>query len=216
MHALGEIIKKARTNLGMSQEKLASEASVSRVSIQSIETGKTGTPHAATLIAIARALGFSTWSEVAMSVAEPQAPNGHHGRIPILSQIPASWGADFEVNGSYNYEEAVDYLPQLPGVEDVRAFGLIITGDSMMPRYQDGEVVVCSPSDWHNKGFEDGRRYAIRFSEDVGGGTTVKRVHRVDDDHIDLIPENDRHPTKRVRDADVVLAAVIVGRYVKE
>ncbi len=55
----------------MSQEKLAQEASVSRVSVQGIESGKTGNPHASTLFAIARALGFEHWEDLSASVKDP-------------------------------------------------------------------------------------------------------------------------------------------------
>lgn len=213
MATVGEIIRECRTRAELSQDRLAALANISKVGLQNIETGKAKSPRAITLIAIARALGFDTWEGMIASVVPQSSSNGHAGRIPVLAKIPAGWSNGYEVNGAYDYEEAIDYLPMLPGITDKRSFALIVDGDSMSPRYAHGEIVVCSPRAWRDKGFEDGKRYAIRLTD---GDTTIKRVHRIDDDHIELVPENERFPTRRINDADVEIAAVIRGRYIAE
>ena len=209
-----DAIKLAREKTGMTQLELAVKCGVAEKTIRNWESGNSKL-NTAKLNKISDALSYPSWGHLLRDIEGGKPSNEDRKRIPILSQIPASWENDSITSETY-HDVTVDHLPPLPGIEDLCAFGLIITDDSMMPRYQEGEIVVCSPSEWQSKGFEDGRRYAMRFSKLAGGSTTIKRVHRVNDEHIDLIPENDRHPTRRVKNSDIITAADVVGRYVKE
>lgn len=199
----------------MSQEQLGAAAGLSKNTVQNAELDK-HQPHAANALKMARAMNFQTWEEVIASVVKPSRPNGHAGMIPVLSEIPAGWDGESPIETAFGYEEAVDYLPPLPGVDDARAFGMKVKGDSMMPIYNEGDTVVASPTEWIQNGFEDGRRYVIRFNSDFDFESTVKRVQRVNDNEIDLIPENPKHPTRRVRDNQVALAGLVKGKYVAE
>lgn len=217
MATVGEIVARARNNAGMSQDALSARSGMSKTAIQNIETGRSQKPHAGTLISLARALGFDTWGDVVASVA---SHNGtpRNKMIPILADIPASFGDGCEVQDAYNHEEAEGWLSYaaVPNVQDPKAFALRVRGDSMMPRYHEGELVICSPECFERHGFIDGKRYAIRFRGDQDGETTLKRVRIIDDNTLELIPENDRHPTRRVAQSAIACAARVVARVVEE
>lgn len=200
----------------MSQDGLAAEVKMTGNAISMIETGATKRPYASTLLKIARATGFDTWEALlARHAVQPSAPNGHADMIPVLTTIPASFGADGDVAEAYDFEEAIDYLPgSFRDAQDPRMFGLVVQGDSMASRYADGDYVACSPKHWLDHGFADGFCYAVRLKT---GETTVKRVHLIDDgQRLELAPINPAHPTQRVDARDVDLAALVRGSYMKE
>ncbi|AGF74852.1 putative phage repressor [Bartonella australis AUST/NH1] len=62
-------------------------------------------------------------------------------RIPVYGQAVAGVDGDFALNGNVLFE--VLCPPQLQKVND--AYGVIVSGDSMSPRYFDGEIVYIDP-----------------------------------------------------------------------
>lgn len=218
MQSVGAILKAAREYVGMSQEELAAKAKISKGTVWNIEKGATK-PNGGTLAALARALGATTWEDVIARFSRSSRPDGFDD-VPLLTDVPASFNGESHTFGGYGYEEPRQFMPRLPDPveyrDDNRLFAVSIVGDSMEPLYREGDIIVCSPRAWEDHGFEDGRRYAIRFVEEAGGGTTVKRVRLIGDDQVDLIPENDRHPVRRVAHAEIKLAARVVARYVTE
>lgn len=62
-------------------------------------------------------------------------------KIPIYGQAVAGINGEFMLNGNILYE--VLCPPQLADVKN--AYGVVVSGDSMSPRYEDGEVVFLNP-----------------------------------------------------------------------
>ncbi|UXN04725.1 XRE family transcriptional regulator [Bartonella sp. HY761] len=62
-------------------------------------------------------------------------------KIPIYGQAVAGVDGEFLLNGNVLYD--VICPPQLCDVKD--AYGVVVSGDSMSPRYEDGEVVFLNP-----------------------------------------------------------------------
>ncbi|UXM96181.1 XRE family transcriptional regulator [Bartonella sp. HY329] len=62
-------------------------------------------------------------------------------KIPIYGQAVAGINGEFMLNGNILYE--VLCPPQLADVQN--AYGVVVSGDSMSPRYEDGEVVFLNP-----------------------------------------------------------------------
>ena len=59
----------------------------------------------------------------------------------------------------------------VPGVTDKDAFALEITGDSMLPVYRQGDIIIVSP----NATVRKGDRVVVRTSD---GKVTAKVMHR--------------------------------------
>lgn len=197
----------------MSMAELARRAGIDKNTVFNTESGATK-PTGGTLAALSRGLDFNTWEEVIASVEGPRRMNGFGGAkmIPVLAEIPATHDIDGEVHGAFEYEDAIDWMPASYGdADDPNMFGLVVRGDSMGTEFPDGSQVTCSPKHWNDHGFIEGEVYAVRL---VGNGTTIKRVHLVDDrGTIDLIPANPDHPTKRYDAKEIALAALVRGVY---
>src|SRR5204863_8685715 len=64
--------------------------------------------------------------------------------IPVIDAVSAGYPKDFG-DLSYPAKVARDFVA-CPGVIDKDAFAARITGDSMTPRYREGDIVVFSPA----------------------------------------------------------------------
>lgn len=73
---------------------------------------------------------------------EIQLPPGMKGRlVPLLSNAQAgAWDAG-HTDGLYDYTSVF-----VADVDDRRAFGISVTGNSMEPDLRQGDIVICSPS----------------------------------------------------------------------
>jgi phage repressor protein C with HTH and peptisase S24 domain len=140
----------ARKAKGLSQAELAGAARVSQQLIASIETGVTRTTKF--LLRLAAALDVRPgqldpeWAHVAP--AEESAPGGTiPGSAPVSQRdLPihssAEGGAGFIIVTS----DAVDWLSRPPPVAHVRrAYGLYVTGESMVPEFEPGDIALVNP-----------------------------------------------------------------------
>jgi phage repressor protein C with HTH and peptisase S24 domain len=158
MATLAERIRQCREALGISQGELAKRVGIKQQSIGDLESGKTrGTKH---LLGIAKALGQTPeWLETGVGeqlrpAADPDmAPNvGERFPAPPISGMPldvpemgtAVGGAngDFSLNG-----QIIDYKRRPPGIANNRSvLCLRVRGDSMAPKYEEGDLVYVSPN----------------------------------------------------------------------
>jgi phage repressor protein C with HTH and peptisase S24 domain len=73
-----------------------------------------------------------------------QAPPRRLGpRVPLINRVAAGYPADF-TDLDYPARIADDYV-DAPGVEDPDAFAAAVVGNSMLPDYREGDVVIFSP-----------------------------------------------------------------------
>ena len=93
------------------------------------------------------------------------------------------------VKESQGYKWADEYL-RVPNLNDPQAFATYVSGDSMVPRYNDGDIVVFAP----NSSPTSGDDCFVRFTEDRG--TTSKRFYEEDSDTIRLQPINNAYPAQ--------------------
>ncbi len=111
--------------------------------------------------------------------------------IPVINKVAAGYPTDF-TDLDYPKGVADDYVSG-PGVEDPTAFGARVCGDSMTPKYGEGQIVVFSPQ----AAIRDGDDCFVRFED---GTTTFKRVFFETDDggaeSIRLQPRNERYPAR--------------------
>jgi phage repressor protein C with HTH and peptisase S24 domain len=89
------------------------------------------------------------------------------GHVPVINRVSAGYPRDF-TDLSYPPRVADEYV-SCPGVQDADAFAARVHGDSMTPKYRQGDIVIFSPAAAH----KDGDDCFVRFAD---GHTTFKRV----------------------------------------
>jgi phage repressor protein C with HTH and peptisase S24 domain/DNA-binding XRE family transcriptional regulator len=119
------------------------------------------------------------------------APRPVVGRIPIINRVAAGRPAEF-TDLDYPPGVADDYLSVPPGLDDPNAFAVRVDGDSMEPRYHQGDVVIFSPAAEVASGHDCYVRFAPECS--VAQGATFKRVYFDTQTTVRLQPLNDRYP----------------------
>lgn len=87
--------------------------------------------------------------------------------VPVVNRVSAGYPKDF-TDLSYPKGVADDYV-SCPDLHDRDAFAARVHGDSMTPKYQEGNIVIFSPS----LPPRDGDDCFVRFQD---GHTTFKRV----------------------------------------
>lgn len=139
---LGSRIAARRVELGLSQADLAAAVGMRQQGIASIEAGIVERPRK--LREIAKAL--RTTEEVLLG--EAAAPNASHPiASPMLATVPAYGQAIGGDDGYFvlNGQKIADLLApaSLMGVRD--AYAVLVSGESMEPRYEAGEAVFVNP-----------------------------------------------------------------------
>jgi phage repressor protein C with HTH and peptisase S24 domain len=105
--------------------------------------------------------------------------------IPIINKVAAGYPRDFD-DLDYPVGIADDYV-RCPDIHDPNAFAVRVVGDSMEPKYREGDIVVFSPSaEVHN-----GDDCFVRFTSPHE--TTFKRVFFEENDKVRLQPRNDSY-----------------------
>ncbi|HMB96792.1 MAG TPA: XRE family transcriptional regulator, partial [Tepidisphaeraceae bacterium] len=87
--------------------------------------------------------------------------------VPVVNRVSAGYPKDFS---DLNYPKGVadDYVG-CPDVHDKDAFAARVHGDSMQPKYHEGDIVIFSPA----AAAKNGDDCFVRFDD---GNTTFKRV----------------------------------------
>ena len=111
--------------------------------------------------------------------------------IPIINKVAAGYPQDF-TDLEYPVGIADEYISVPAEMSDPNAFAVRVVGDSMEPKYHEGDVVVFMPS----APVESGDDCFVRFAVTGGpmdGESTFKRVFYDSDGRIRLQPLNGRH-----------------------
>lgn len=113
--------------------------------------------------------------------------------VPVINKVSAGYPRDF-TDMAYPKGVADDYVGS-PDVRDADAFACRVHGDSMTPKYRQGEIVIFSPA----ANTKDGDDCFVRFED---GQTTFKRVFFEKDeqsgDLIRLQPRNEKYRPQMV------------------
>ena len=128
--------------------------------------------------------------------------------VPLINRVSAGYPKDF-TDLSYPAKVADEYIG-CPDVRDADAFATRVSGDSMMPKYRDGDIVIFSPA----KSPRNGDDCFVRFED---GQTTFKRAFFENDDAgtpvIRLQPRNERYRPQVVPSEKVTGLYKAVYRY---
>ena len=122
--------------------------------------------------------------------------------IPVINRVSAGYPRDF-TDLSYPKGVADDYVG-CPDLHDENAFAARVHGDSMTPKYREGDIVIFSPGQSPKTGDD----CFVRFQD---GHTTFKRVFFESDEKgnatLRLQPRNEKYRPQ------VVASTEITGLY---
>ena len=135
-------------------------------------------------------------SGVLHELVEKSAGNVEHvttNAVPVINRVSAGYPKDF-TDLAYPKGVADEYV-SCPDVSDRDAFAARVHGDSMWPKYREGDIVIFSPVAAHKNGDD----CFVRFDD---GHTTFKRVFFESDEHgksvLRLQPRNEKYRAQTV------------------
>lgn len=105
--------------------------------------------------------------------------------VPVINKVSAGYPSDFD-DLDYPVGIADDYV-RCPDLHDANAFAVRVVGDSMEPKFFEGNIVVFSPAAEVHTGDD----CFVRFSQPHE--TTFKRVFFEQDDKVRLQPRNEKY-----------------------
>ena len=124
-------------------------------------------------------------AEHRLDVDENQPEKRDTRWIPVINKVTAGYPADFDDLG-YPAGFADDYI-LCPDMHDPNAFAVRVVGDSMEPKFSEGDIVVFSP----RVDVCNGDDCFVRFKSPHE--TTFKRVFFEEDGRIRLQPRNENY-----------------------
>lgn len=161
---IGRKIVMIRKNKGISQKKLAQMLNWDPSNLVRIEKGR-GIPSLKSIEEIAEKL------EVPPSYLIDN--NGFPPKIPVVSFASAGEAVNFTDQG-YPQGGGMYFIDRPANFSDPNGFGIEVSGDSMVPKYEDGQVVLvdtrkCPQSgDYAVVGLMNGDKYIKRYREAQG------------------------------------------------
>ncbi|AXH76945.1 MAG: putative transcriptional regulator [Caudoviricetes sp.] len=159
MDTLGKRIKFARNACGLKQHDVSNHFGIARVNISQWESDTTK-PDVDRMSSLAAILNTTTDWLLTGSGEPPtlgtksssllkEKPNaiigdkieGNNISIPVYGQAVGGIDGEFIMNGTILFEVLAP--PQIAKIAG--AYGVLISGDSMFPRYEDGEIAFIDP-----------------------------------------------------------------------
>jgi len=122
-------------------------------------------------------------SKVNIDQAGPTISAGR--AVPVINKVSAGYPSDFN-DLDYPVGVADDYV-RCPDLHDPNAFAVRVVGDSMEPKFNEGDIVIFSPAADVNNGDDCFVRFATPHE------TTFKRVFFEKEDNIRLQPRNEKY-----------------------
>ena len=172
----GELVSQAhlqrtpRDVRAMLQSLMNGEGVKKASGVRGQESGAANGHGAAAVATLGTSLDDAYLSGVLQQLVERSAGNVEHVRtnaVPVINRVSAGYPKDF-TDLSYPKGVADDYVG-CPDVADRDAFAARVHGDSMTPKYREGDIVIFSPA----AAPRDGDDCFVRFAD---GQTTFKRV----------------------------------------
>jgi phage repressor protein C with HTH and peptisase S24 domain len=189
---------------GFSASGLAKKAGLDPTSFNpSKRNGPDGRPRWPTMESVNRVLDASgaTVDEFFDLLTSKKGSRPKLRNIPLLGLAKAGKGGFFDDAGfpSGNGWEEIE----VPGVTDAQAYALEITGDSMLPVYREGDIIVVSPA----APVRRGDRVVVRTTD---GQVMAKVMQRQTSKTLELGSFNAAHETRTLDMKDVDWMARII------
>lgn len=197
---IGNRIEKSRKAVGMTQEELANTLGLNKSTIQRYESGKIEKIKLPIIEAMANALGVRPEYLAAKSDTSENnievLPNSKVHMIPVFETVSAGFGA-------YANDCIIDYMPlYIANISDVPDMMCIkVTGDSMYPKIEDGDIIVV-----RRQPCVDNGQIAVVLIDGEDG--VVKKINS-GNDFIELISINPMYPPRRFEDEDTERISIV-------
>jgi len=127
----------------------------------------------------------SLLAESKLHTEKAAAPLAAGRLVPVINKVSAGYPSDFN-DLDYPVGVADDYV-RCPDLHDSNSFAVRVVGDSMEPRFREGDIVVFSPAAEVHNGDDCFVRFAMPHE------TTFKRVFFEPDDKVRLQPRNEKY-----------------------
>ena len=106
--------------------------------------------------------------------------------VPIINKVSAGYPTDFD-DLEYPAGVADDYV-RCPDLHDPNCFAVRVIGDSMEPKYREGDVVIFSPAAEVHSGDDCFIRFVMPHE------TAFKKVFFESGDKLRMQPRNEKYP----------------------
>lgn len=198
---IGERIRKLREENGMSQTELAEKINTTKQNLYKYENGIITNIPSDKIEAIAQVYGITPsyimgWD----NKTEPSNISAIYTdgiyKIPVFETVSAGFGA-------YASSDIIDYIPifvrnpnEVPDLMGIR-----VSGDSMYPKIEDGDIIVV-----HKQSSVDSGSIAVVLLDDEEG--LVKKVE-YGKDWIDLVSINPEYKTRHFEGSEILRLQVV-------
>jgi len=125
-------------------------------------------------------------AESKLDIEQVSSPLSAGRLVPVINKVAAGYPSDFN-DLDYPVGIADDYV-RCPDVHDLNAFAVRVVGDSMEPKFCEGDIVVFSPAAEARNGDDCFIRFAMPHE------TTFKRVFFESNNKVRLQPRNEKYP----------------------
>ncbi len=191
--SVGQKLKHIRESKGISRRELAKKMGKDEVSFEQylykLESGKISNPGIELVESISKALGINPKALIEENTLE---------MIPAIPVLNVYVGA-----GNPTYPEEYVYVDDLVSTRHVSA--VKVKGNSMEPIIREGEYVIV---DTASKDIINGKIYVI---SDKDGGLLIRRIYKLENGLLRLLPENKLYQKQDISCEDVR----IVGKAIK-
>ncbi len=145
MNKVGKYLKKKRDEADLSLREASKLAGVSHTHIMEIEDGKKAPTFDKVMMLLrsyhADVQDFLRETGFLPKNVEPAAL-GKMWRIPVISWVAAGTWA--ETGESFHEEESTEWIES--DIKGAHNFALRVKGDSMEPEFNDGDIIIVSPT----------------------------------------------------------------------
>jgi repressor LexA len=124
-------------------------------------------------------------AESDLNIEQEKLPLAPGRLVPVINKVSAGYPTDFN-DLDYPVGIADDYI-RCPDLHDPNTFAVRVVGDSMEPKFHEGDIVIFSPATEVQNGDDCFVRFAMPHE------TTFKRVFFESDNKIRLQPRNEKY-----------------------
>jgi phage repressor protein C with HTH and peptisase S24 domain/DNA-binding Xre family transcriptional regulator len=124
-------------------------------------------------------------AESDLNIEQERLPLAAGRLVPVINKVAAGYPSDFN-DLDYPVGIADDYV-RCPDMHDPNAFAVRVVGDSMEPKFHEGDIVIFSPAAEVHNGDDCFVRFAMPHE------TTFKRVFFESENKIRLQPRNEKY-----------------------
>lgn len=183
-------LKELRTQRHMLQKDVAQRLGIDRTTYAKYESGASE-PNHETLLKLSELFDVSADYLLGREMSRSVSPASHALRVPVLGVIQAGVPMD-AIEDILDWEE----VPASWGSGGRQYFGLRVKGDSMYPKYLEGDTVILRK----DSSCDSGDDCAVLVN---GDAATLKQVILREDGAVELRPVNPTYPPRTYSPAEI-------------